>query len=225
MLPSNRTQRFLLLAFLAVLLVSCIRPPYGDGSDFTLQHVPTVCLLIGLLIIAKRWSISNASYAAILAFLALHALGARYLYSNVPYDRWASELLGSSISSWFGFERNHYDRLVHWCYGVLLFFPFRELHRRTSRASYGWASLLAFETVLVTSMLYEILEWLIAVGLSPAAAEAYNGQQGDMWDAQKDMALAAGGAVAAALLTHANAMRHRLASAITNQRANPLRTR
>jgi putative membrane protein len=44
-------------------------------------------------------------------------------------------------------------------------------------------------------MLYEVFEWLLSVFLSPDQAEAYNGQQGDMWDPQKDMALAMLGAI------------------------------
>ena len=39
-------------------------------------------------------------------------------------------------------------------------------------------------------MFYELLEWGIAFSLSEDMAESYNGQQGDMWDAHKDMALA-----------------------------------
>lgn len=41
-----------------------------------------------------------------------------------------------------------------------------------------------------SSLIYEWVEWLLAMGLSPEQAEAYNGQQGDMWDAHKDMLLA-----------------------------------
>ncbi|WP_168382225.1 DUF2238 domain-containing protein [Acinetobacter indicus] len=43
----------------------------------------------------------------------------------------------------------------------------------------------------------EWLEWLLAVTLSPEAAENYNGQQGDVWDAHKDMLLATLGAILA----------------------------
>ncbi|MFX8262476.1 DUF2238 domain-containing protein, partial [Acinetobacter baumannii] len=39
-------------------------------------------------------------------------------------------------------------------------------------------------------------EWGVALALSPEQAEAYNGQQGDIWDAHKDMLLAALGALA-----------------------------
>jgi len=54
--------------------------------------------------------------------------------------------------------------------------------------------LLAFMTILSMSMIYEVFEWSISIFLSPEDAEAYNGQQGDYWDAQKDMALASLGA-------------------------------
>jgi putative membrane protein len=35
----------------------------------------------------------------------------------------------------------------------------------------------------------------MAMTLAPDWADSYNGQQGDMWDAQRDMALAACGAI------------------------------
>jgi putative membrane protein len=49
-------------------------------------------------------------------------------------------------------------------------------------------------------MLYEVFEWLLTLLLSPKDADSYNGQQGDMWDAQKDMGLALLGS-SAVLLT------------------------
>ena len=49
------------------------------------------------------------------------------------------------------------------------------------------------------SMAYEIFEWLLTVFLSPEDADSYNGQQGDMWDAQKDMALALVGSTLSAI--------------------------
>lgn len=48
---------------------------------------------------------------------------------------------------------------------------------------------------MASSVFYELIEWAIAVGLSPEQAENYNGQQGDMWDAHKDMLLATIGAI------------------------------
>ena len=53
----------------------------------------------------------------------------------------------------------------------------------------SWAALFGLCFVLAGGSLYEVAEWILAVVMSSAQAEAYNGQQGDMWDAQKDMAL------------------------------------
>lgn len=60
---------------------------------------------------------------------------------------------------------------------------------------------MALEFILATSAVYEIAEWLVAVTLAPDWADHYNGQQGDVWDAQKDMALAALGAAVGLLVT------------------------
>lgn len=48
-----------------------------------------------------------------------------------------------------------------------------------------------------TSMLYEVVEWAAAVAFPPGPSRSYLGSQGDEWDAQKDMALAALGALMA----------------------------
>ncbi len=42
---------------------------------------------------------------------------------------------------------------------------------------------------------------LVAIIVSPEAGDAYLGTQGDIWDAQKDMALAASGAVISMVAT------------------------
>jgi putative membrane protein len=47
------------------------------------------------------------------------------------------------------------------------------------------------------SVVYEVVEWLVASIADPAAGTAYLGTQGDVWDAQKDMALALSGALLA----------------------------
>lgn len=139
--------------------------------------------------------LSRASFTAAIAFLTLHTLGAPYLYSFTPYDDWSQSLLGFRISDLFGFERNHYDRLVHFSYGLLMAVPVREFERRYLGLSAGLASVLAIECILATSAAYELLEWLVAIVFTPDYAESFLGQQGDPFDAQKDMALATAGAI------------------------------
>lgn len=182
----------LLVVFLLVWGASCISPPYP--KYFYLHHVPTVPALLVLIWAWRKWNVSAVSMACILGFLTLHVLGARYLYSYVPYDRWAETLIGVNLSRVFGFERNHFDRLVHLAFGVLLALPAARFASRVLCLSDGWSALFAWQLVLSWSAVYEVLEALIALVMAPDWAESYNGQQGDLWDAQKDMLLAAAGA-------------------------------
>ena len=59
----------------------------------------------------------------------------------------------------------------------------------------GHAFTLAVMTIMCSSLVYEWFEWAIALALSPDAAEAYNGQQGDLWDAHADMLMATVGSL------------------------------
>jgi putative membrane protein len=181
------------LLFLAVFVASCIRPPYADF--LLMQHVPTALAAVVLGWVSNRFVISRLSFAAIILFLCLHTVGARYLYSYTPYDAWSERLLGINITETFGFERNHYDRLVHFSFGLLLAVPVQEFERRYLGLSLAVASVLAIECIIATSASYEMIEWLVAVVFTPEWADQFLGQQGDPFDAQKDMALATAGAI------------------------------
>ncbi|MDO9361846.1 MAG: DUF2238 domain-containing protein, partial [Sphingopyxis sp.] len=133
--------------------------------------------------------------ACIVAFMALHTLGGRYAYSNVPYDDWARALTGTTMSDAFGWTRNHYDRLVHFAFGALSVVPVAEIALRWGGLSRRGAAFTVLGWVLAISCLYEIFEWLLTIVAAGETADRYNGQQGDMWDAQKDMALATLGAI------------------------------
>ena len=190
----RRLQKLVWAGTTVALALSCIRPPFPD--DQALQHVPTVVALIGLAVaIRKRW-LSNRAYLLFSAFLALHILGARYVYTTLPYDAWSRSLFDWSPQEAFGFERNHYDRFVHFSFGVLSILFFDEILRRRlptrlQRVLFG----ILF--VGAISALYEVVEWGLSLTAPPAMAHRYNGQQGDFWDAQKDMALAFLGSVLA----------------------------
>ncbi len=177
---------------LALLLVATALSLIGarHPADTSLHHVGTVAGVVLLVWFDRRWRLSRASFALCVLFLAAHVLGARYTYSSVPYDDWSEALVGRRLSEVFGFERNHYDRLVHLLYGLLLSMPLFELLTAHRNVSGRMAALLVVSTVMSTSAVYELFEWGIAVVLAPESAERYNGQQGDYWDAQKDMALA-----------------------------------
>lgn len=162
--------------------------------DQPLHHVPTILGILALFVVARRHALSNGAALAIHAFIWLHILGARYIYSFVPYDEWCAACLGFTVSDQFAWQRNHYDRLVHLAYGALATVPQTEVLVRRWDISLIAALAVSFSLVMAGSAIYEILEWLLAVIAAPDWADRYNGQQGDLWDAQKDMALAGFGA-------------------------------
>lgn len=170
------------------------RTRWLTASLAPLQHLPTMALLFSAPWLLGRWPLSDRAVAPLVVFFALHTLAGRYTYSNVPYDAWGRALTGVSIDAAMGTTRNGFDRLVHLSFGLLWVAPVAEIVRRY--AGVGWRTSLWFAVLFVgcVSALYEIFEWLLTMLLAPRMADAYNGQQGDVWDAQKDMAIAMLGA-------------------------------
>ncbi len=192
-LPDDSLKRQLVALFLVLWAVSCVGLP--SPKYFALQHVPTVLAIATLVWMDRKLGIDRLSFALVILFLLLHVLGARYLYSYVPYDEWSQRLLGIHITDHFGFERNHYDRLVHFCFGLLLIYPLWRMLETHASVHSHLAATFAICIVLAASAVYEIIEWAMAMTFAPDWAEAYNGQQGDVWDPQRDMAFAAGGTI------------------------------
>ncbi len=186
-------QRPLIGLLLALLLLAQIDQPYPEVA--LLQHIPTMLLIVAAPWLLRRWPLSTPAVACIALFMALHTLGGRYAYSNVPYDEWVRALTGTSLSDAFGWTRNHYDRLVHFAFGALSVIPVAEIARRWGGLGARGAALTVLGWVLAVSCLYEIFEWLLTIVAAGETADRYNGQQGDIWDAQKDMALALLGAI------------------------------
>lgn len=166
-----------------------IAPSYRE--DWLLETIPT---FIGVpLAVAgyRRFRFSDRAYVQATLFLLLHSLGAHYTYSEVPLGGWMRDA--------FGLGRNHYDRLVHFSFGLLMLRPVRELGFRHGQEP-GRVALFYFTVagVALWSLIYEVVEWGVASVADPAAGTAYLGTQGDVWDAEKDMALALLGGVLAA---------------------------
>ena len=185
---------------LIIMVLASINPL--EWSSYLLHQAGTLLFLTTILAMYRYWHISSKAYVLATLFLLIHIVGARYLYSYVPYDNWTQQLFGIKLSTLFGWQRNMYDRLVHFSYGLLLFNAMYESLRHLLKIQ-SPKSLIAITLMLnmSTSLLYELFEWGIATTLSPEAAEAYNGQQGDIWDAHQDMALAlVGGVISASVI-------------------------
>lgn len=192
-----RAHLTVLVGFGLVWLLSWLNEPWPEEK--ALQDSLTVAGLVLLFWGWRRYRWPLSSWVLVFVFLSLHEVAAHWLYSYVPYDSWTGHLFGVRLSDVFGWRRNHFDRLVHFTYGVCAAgVVIRFLRDRTRRALRRCAG-RAVEVVLSTSAFYELFEWGIASVLAPEVAEAYNGQQGDMWDPHKDIALAVLGALVTGL--------------------------
>lgn len=191
-----RCQRIAFVALLALVVLANIDQPYPALAP--LHHLPTLALIGLAPWWLRRWPLSDGAVFSLLGFFALHSVAARWTYSYVPYDAWAHALTGTTVNELFGWSRNHFDRLVHFAFGTLLVAPLAEWLKPvlpTVRLRLCAVIIL----LLAASAGYELFEWLLTLFMAPDAAEAYNGQQGDMWDAHKDMVLALAGSLVAGL--------------------------
>jgi putative membrane protein len=194
----NRVPLALLVVFLIFWALLAISPV--SREDWLLENLLTAIALPLLYLTRNRLHLSNLSYACLFVFFCLHTVGSHYTYSLVPYDEWWQSLTGSTLNNVFGFERNHYDRLVHFMYGALIVVPSAELFAKHAPPSKHWRIAMPVFFIMGHSVVYEMIEWIAALMVAPELGHAYLGTQGDEWDAQKDMALATGGALLTMLL-------------------------
>ena len=192
MTQKARSKYLLILAgvYAAWWLFMAIKPL--DRSDWLLENVLVVFGAVLLVATYKSFPLSRVSYTCIFLFLMFHTLGSHYTYAKVPYQEWLPVFEGG---------RNHFDRLVHFLYGLLLAYPIRELFLRIGNMPVFWGYFLPLDLTLSTSAIYELIEWGAAEVVGGELGAAYLGTQGDIWDAHKDMLLAALGALLAMLIT------------------------
>ena len=168
-------------------------------SDWALENVLTTLFVALLILTRNAFRLSSISYTVLFVFLLLHTIGAHYTYAEVPYEEWTATF-GFSINELFGFTRNHFDRLVHFLFGLLYAYPMREFFMRIANTRGAWSYYLPVELVMSMSMLFELFEWAAAVVFGGPLGMAYLGTQGDVWDAHKDMGLATIGAILGMLI-------------------------
>jgi putative membrane protein len=133
--------------------------------------------------------------------VGLHLIGAHYTYSLVPYDRVGENILGVSINTIFSWQRNNYDRFVHFLFGLCVYQPTVEILRYYAPSIRGWV-LPTFVILLLNafSVAYEMIEWCASLMLNDKTGVDFLGSQGDIWDAHKDMILAFIGSLIAAMI-------------------------
>lgn len=174
-----------------------------DRADWALENALVAVFVLVMVATHRVFPLSRISYTLVFVFLVLHEIGAHYTYAQVPYDEGFRFLLGFSLDEALGFTRNHFDRAVHFSYGLLLAYPIREVFIRIASVRGFWAYFLPLDITMSTSMLFELFEWGAAEFFGGDLGMAYLGMQGDAWDAHKDMALASVGALVSMLVTAA----------------------
>lgn len=182
----------LLGLFVLLWLVLAVAPWYRQ--DWLLENVLVFVAIPLLVATARRQRFSNFAYTLLFVFFCLHEIGAHYTYSMVPYDQAFQALTGRSLDALLGLQRNHYDRLVHFCFGLLLLPATAELLEQRAGLRGAWAAVLPVLVIEALSAIFELIEWAAATVFGGDLGQAYLGTQGDVWDAQSDMALALLGA-------------------------------
>ncbi|MDP3464320.1 MAG: DUF2238 domain-containing protein [Sulfuricurvum sp.] len=171
-----KLNRILLSLYLLIWIFLSIDPWYRE--DWLLENLLVFIALPILIWSDRRFGFSNTSVWMLFIFFVLHGIGAHYTYSEMPWF--------STITEFFGFERNHYDRLIHFLYGFLLFLPFYEFFI-TFQKSKRTTLLFTFLFLVASSGVYEVIEWIATEMTHAQLGMAFLGTQGDEWDAQKDM--------------------------------------
>ena len=175
--------------FLLVLTWSAIEP--ADRLTWWMEVIPAILGLGVLLMTRQRFPLTGLVYFLILIHAVILMVGGHYTYAEVPVGDWLRDVIGS--------ERNNYDKLGHLAQGFVPVMIAREIMIRNKVVAVrGWLTFLLLCIVLALSAFYELIEWWAAL-LSAAAADAFLGTQGYVWDTQSDMLWALSGAVLALL--------------------------
>ncbi|MCO1333642.1 DUF2238 domain-containing protein [Microbulbifer sp. OS29] len=186
--------RLLLLTLFTLTWVWSVWHPLHP-EDWLLENYLVFAAIPMILFSLRAFPLSNISYALITLFLCLHVVGSHYTYAETPF--------GYTLQMWLGSERNMYDRLVHFSFGLLLAYPVREILIRLAGLRGFWGYFFPIDVTFALSSIYEIIEWQAAKAVSPELGSAFLGSQGDIWDAQKDMLLAGVGSITTMLVVFA----------------------
>jgi putative membrane protein len=187
---SFRENRFLHIICIGTAIAFALAAYRPDTVfDWALENGLVFVTIPVLALTYRRFAFSDLSYLLILTYLCIHEFGAHYKYSDVPLGEWLKPVLHTT--------RNHYDRISHFSFGLLIAYPFREIAMRSARVKGRWLYWIPIETTLALSAIYEILEAFAANVLTPQRGEEFVGMQGDMWDSQEDMFMAMLGSIVA----------------------------
>lgn len=180
----ERSHKIVYSIYVLVWIMMAINPKYPQ--DWLLENVLVFLIFPFVVWMDSRHHYTLLSIIFLLIFASLHSLGSHYTYAEMEHF--------DTVTQFFGFERNHFDRLVHFLFGLLLFRILFEM-LNSGMQSVKKALLLTFTMVVTISTVYEILEWFAVILFHSELGAAFLGTQGDIWDAQQDTLLAIIGAL------------------------------
>ena len=184
-----RSLRLIWLAVAGVFVWSAIRP--HDYFTWMLEVLPAIIGAVILAATCRRFRFTTLVYLLIALHMMILMVGGHYTYAEVPVGNW--------IRDQFELSRNHYDRLGHFAQGFVPAMISREVLLRLNVVKRGrWLFVLVVSICLAVSAVYELVEWIVSA-LTGSAGDAFLGTQGDVFDTQKDMAMAFVGALTALL--------------------------
>ncbi|HEX2055414.1 MAG TPA: DUF2238 domain-containing protein [Nitrospiraceae bacterium] len=172
--------KLLLVWYVTLFLFMGIAPV--DPKIWWGANVLPIVFVAALVLTYRRFPLSTVSYVLISVWLTLHTIAVHYTYPKVPLGFW--------LDRWFDFHRNHFDRIVHFAFGLVFTLPLEEIFRRIGKVK-GWLlPYLVVMTILGFSAFWEIIEAWVGQIAHPDVERALVGHQGDVWDPQRDMAAA-----------------------------------
>jgi putative membrane protein len=185
-------QRLPIILLAIYLIYFCILGinPYSRPVWFV-ENMTMVPIVLFLALTYRKFQFSNTSYIMMSFLIFMHTLGGHFTFERVPF---------AFITNFFGFQRNHYDRIAHFTVGFYAFPIAEYIQRKKLSNSLVLTLLFSAFTICTVALLYELFEWVYAVSADPSAGIAVLGSQGDIWDAQKDMLADTLGAVGAAVM-------------------------
>src|SRR5437867_3079382 len=170
----NVLLKSLIVVYAIVWIAAAINPLFP--TDWILENLLVALFLPVLIFTYRIFPLSDLSCILITVFMSLHAVGGHYTYAEVPLGYWLKDA--------FHLTRNHFDRIVHFSFGLMMAYPIREVFLRVASSRGFWAYYLPLDVTLAFSAVYEIIEMIVAKIAAPDAGDAYLGTQGDIWDSQ-----------------------------------------
>ena len=189
-MKNDKKFPLLLLTILFIETLWSFCHPY-DLQVWWTEFLTAFFLIVPLVCTYKKFRFSNLAYFLIFLFCFLQIIGAHYTFERVPFDM---------VTQFFGFTRNHYDRVAHFTIGLSGFLVSEFLWRKKIITSFKWAAFFGIIFIMAAANFWELVEWTYAEIDGGSAGLAFLGSQGDIWDAQKDMLMDTLGAIVACVL-------------------------